>query len=117
MLALPSGLSVIPVENPAPMSPVSGPTAVASWIVPSKPFKLMMVSIVSAQYPTGILALPGLAEIEKSVVTARTGLARPMVPIASSVNSTTVILLERKPFRNRFASSIGSELEPLSLDT
>ncbi len=77
MLTLSFGLSVIPVENPAPSSPVLGPTIVESWTVPSNPFKLAIVSMVSAQYP-----------------------------IAISVNSTITIVLEWKPFRNRFASSV-----------
>ena len=117
MFTLPFELSAIPVENPAPSSPVLGPTMVESWTVPSNPFKLTIVSMLSAQYPTGMLTLPGLAEIVKSGVVARTGLARPMVPSAISVNSTTTIVPERKPFRNRFASSIQPELEPSSLDT
>ena len=106
MLTLSFGLSVIPVENPAPSSPVLGPTIVESWTVPSNPFKLAIVSMVSAQYPIEMLTLPGLAEIVKSGVVARTGLARPTVPSAINVNSTITIVLEWKPFRNRFASSV-----------
>ena len=52
VLTSPFGLSVIPVENPAPARPVLGPTGASSWIVPSKPFKLVKVSIVSTQYPS-----------------------------------------------------------------
>ena len=106
MLTLSFGSSVIPVENPAPTNPVSGPTAVESWIVPSNPFILVRVSILSAQYPKGILILPGLAVKVKSGVWAITGLVRPTVPSAISVSSTITIVLERKPFRNRFASLV-----------
>jgi hypothetical protein len=99
VFTLPFGLSVIPVENPALASPVLGPTGASSWIVPSKPFKLVMVSIVSAQYPSEILTLLGLADTVKSGVVARTGLASPTVPKIMSVNSMTIIVLELIPFR------------------
>ena len=111
------GLSVIPVENPAPARPVLGPTGALSWIVPSKPFKLVMVSMVSAQYPSGILTLPGLADTVKSGVVARTGLVKPTIPNIISVNSMTTIVLEPRPFRKTLYLLALIRLESLSLDT
>jgi hypothetical protein len=99
---LPFGLSVIPVENPALARPVLGPTGASSWIVPSKPFKLVKVSIVSVQYPNGILTLAGLEDMVKSGVVARTGFARPTVPKIRSVNSMTMMVLELRQFRKMF---------------
>ena len=104
MFTLPFGLSIIPVENPAPARPVMDPTGASSCIVPSKPFKLVMVSIVSAQYPNGIMTLPGLADTVKSGVVAITGLVRPTVPKIMSVNSMMTIVLEPSPFRKMITS-------------
>jgi len=67
--------------------------------VPSKPFKLVKVSIVSAQYPNGMTTLPGLADNVKSGVVARTGLVKPTIPKIMSVNSMTTIVLTPRPFR------------------
>jgi hypothetical protein len=117
VFTLPFGLRVIPVENPAPARPVLGPTGTSSWIVPSKPFKLVKVSIGSAQYPNGILTLAGLADTVKSAVVARTGLARPKVSKIMSANSMTIIVLEPRPFRKRFNLHALASLERLSLDT
>jgi hypothetical protein len=75
------------------------------------------VSIVSAQYPNGILTLPGLADTVKSGVVARTGLVRPTVPKIMSVNSMTIIVLESRPFRKTFYLLALIRLECLSLDT
>jgi len=102
VLTLPFGVSVIPVENPAPTSPVLGPTGASSWIVPSKLSKLVMVSMVSAQYPNETLTLPGLAAIVKSGLVARTGFVRPRVPNSMSVSSKTIIVLEPAPVRKTF---------------
>ncbi len=104
MFTLSFGLSVIPVENPAPARPVLGPTGALSWIVPSKPFKLVIVSIVSAQYPNGTMTLPGLADTVKSGVVARTGLVTPMVPNTMSTTSMTTIVPEPSPFRKMITS-------------
>ena len=117
MLTLPFGVSVIPVENPAPTSPVLGPTGALSWIVPSKLLKLVMVSMVSAQYPNGMLTLPGLADMVKSGLVARTGFVRPTVPNSMSVNSKTIIVLEPRPLRKTLYLLALIKLECLSLDT
>ncbi len=114
MFTLPFGLSVIPVENPAPARPVLGPTGASSWIVPSKPFKLVKVSMVSAQYPNGILTLAGLADTVKSGVVARTGLARPTVPKIMSVNSMTIIVLDPGPFRKALPPRFDQTRMPLT---
>jgi hypothetical protein len=92
VFALPSGLNVIPVEKPAPTRPVSGPSTVVSWIVPVKPFKLVKVSIVSAQYPNGMMTFAGLADTLKSGVVARTGLGKLTVPKTMSVNSAKTMV-------------------------
>ena len=117
VLTLPFGVSVIPVENPAPTSPVLGPTGALSWIVPSKLLKLVMVSMVSAQYPNGMLTLPGLADMVKSGLVARTGFVRPTVPNSMSVNSKTIIVLEPRPLRKTLYLLALIKLECLSLDT
>jgi hypothetical protein len=117
VFTLPFGLNIIPVENPALARPVLGPTGASSWIVPLKPFRLLMVSIISAQYPSRILTLPGLADTVKSGVVARTGLARPTVPKIMSANSKTIIVLELRPFRKTFNLLALIRLECPSLDT
>jgi hypothetical protein len=117
VFTLPFGLSVIPVENPALARPVLGPTGASSWIVPLKPFRLVKVSIVSAQYPSRILTLAGLADTVKSGVVARTGLVRPTVPKIISVNSMMIIVLEPRPFRKTLYLLALLRLECLSLDT
>jgi hypothetical protein len=55
--------------------------------------------MVSAQYPSGILTLLGLADMVKSGVVARTGCVKPTVPSTVSVNSMTIMVLEPRPFR------------------
>jgi len=117
LFTLPFGLSIIPVENPAPARPVLDPIGASSWIVPSKLFKLVKVSMVSAQYPNGITTLPGLADTVKSGVVARTGLVSPTVPNTMSVNSMTTIVLEPRPFRKTFYLLALIRLECLPLDT
>jgi len=64
----------------------------------SKPFILAKVSIVSAQNPNGILTLSGLADTVKSGVVARTGLVKPTIPNAISVNSMITIVPQPKLF-------------------
>jgi len=76
-----------------------------------------MVSIVSAQYPNGILTLAGLADRVKSGVVARTGLVKPTLPKIMSVNSMTIIVLGPGPFRKTFYLLALFRLECLSLDT
>jgi hypothetical protein len=99
-------LSIIPVEKPAPTRPVLGPTGASSWIVPPKPFKLVKVSIVSAQNPNGILTLPGLADTTKSGVVARTGLASPASPNSVIVSTIITRVRELKPFWNCSTSTL-----------
>jgi hypothetical protein len=117
VFTLPFGLNIIPVENPALARPVLGPTGASTWIVPLKPFRLVKVSIVSAQYPSRILTLAGLADTVKSGVVARTGLVRPTVPKIISVNSMMIIVLEPRPFRKTLYLLALLRLECLSLDT
>jgi len=60
---------------------------------------LVKVSIVSAQNPNGILTRLGLADTVKSGVVARTGLVKPTIPNAITVNSMIAIVPQPKPFR------------------
>ena len=117
MFTLPSGFSVIPVENPAPARPVRPPTGALSRIVPVKPFKLVMVNMVSAQYPNGITTLLGLADTAKSGFVARTGLVRPMLPNNVSDITKTITVLDPAPVRKTLYLLALIILEGLYLDT
>ena len=59
--------------------------------MPSKPFRLVSVSIVFAQRPSGIVTLPGFADRVKSGVAPETGLANAVMLTAITIKDRIMI--------------------------